>query len=200
MMSFPHHMGKALSAHQCLLEEQKEHQSGGREFALSPSSDKAYKHPQVILLREEWIKLTGDPIRACVLEKMVHWSRKVQDFDLYLKEETASSLKSESSPQYGWFYKSNEDLIAGCLLRVTVATFRRYLYFLMDRGWIQRKITPISKWHRTSHYRVNLRKLNSDLQKQGYYFPDFTLYERLFDSSHELSNSRSAPYSNGRSS
>lgn len=192
MMSFSHHMDKALSAHQCLPEEQKESQSGGREFALSPSSNESYKYPQVILLREEWIKLTGDPIRACVLEKMVYWSGKVQDFDLYLKEERSSSLKSESSPQYGWFYKSNEDLIAGCLFRVTVATFRRYLYFLMDRGWIQRKITPITKWHRTSHYRVNLRKLSSDLQKQGYSFPDFTLYERLFDSSCAPSNPRSA--------
>ena len=198
MMSFPHHMDKALSAHQCLSEGQKENQPGSREKVLTHSSNESYKHPQIILLREEWIKLTGDPIRACVLEKMVYWSRKVHDFDLYLKEETTTSLKSESSPQYGWFYKSNEDLIEGCLFRVTVATFRRYLYFLMDRGWIQRKITPISKWHRTSHYRVNLRKLSSDLQKQGYHFPDFTLYERLFDSSHELFNSRSAPHSKVR--
>lgn len=200
MMSFPHHMDKALSAHQFLPEGQDESQPGGGEFALSPSFNEVYKHPRVILLREEWIKLTGDPIRACVLEKMVYWGRNVQDFDLYLQEETTSSLKSESLPQHGWFYKPNEDLIEGCLFRVTVATFRRYLYFLMDRGWIQRKIIHFSKWHRTSHYRVNLRKLSSDLQKQGYSFPDFTLYGRFFDSSPEFSSSRSTPYSNVRSS
>lgn len=137
--------------------------------------------PQFILLREEWVSLTGDLVRACVLEKMVTWSRQVPDFDLYLKEEQLDQSASGSAPKHGWFYKSNQELLEGTMLRVTADTFRRYLHFLIDRGWIQRDIITQSKWSRRSFYRVNLRKLHSDLQKKGYTFPDFTLYERFSD-------------------
>lgn len=44
-------------------------------------------------------------------------------------------------------------------------------YFLIDRGWVQTRLNPQNKWTGGRQYRVNLRKLNYDLQKKGYSLP-----------------------------
>lgn len=87
MMSFHHHMDKALSAHQCLPEEQKEHQPGGREQTLSSSSshnpEEKLQKPGPCIIQGELVALTGDPRTAAILGQLLYWSQQVEDFALF---------------------------------------------------------------------------------------------------------------------
>ena len=154
---------------------------GERDENLSPPpfediSEEKKRNSRSIIIREEWVDLTGDSLTASVLEQLLYWCQRVPDFELYVGEEKTNTIKDRSSLQYGWFYKANQELIEETMLRVTLVTFRRYLNFLISRGWIQTRINPKRKWDRRAQYRVNLRKLCTDLRKKGHTFPDFEVY------------------------
>jgi hypothetical protein len=125
---------------------------------------------RVSLIRMEFVELTNDPLIAAVLNQLVYWSQRVSDFDFFWKEEMSSSTDI-SSPQYGWFYKSTSELLEETMVRVTPVTMRRYLSFLTEQGWVQTRVNPRYKWNRTPQYRVNLRKLYTDLQALGFGLP-----------------------------
>ena len=155
---------------------------GERDENLSPppfenGSNEKNRNLRVIIIREELVDLTGSPLTASVLERLLYWCQRTPDFDFYIEEEKANPPKDKSSLQYGWFYKAHRELIEETMLRVTLATFRRYLSFLTSRGWIQTRTHPKRKWDRRSQYRMNLRKLCTDLQKKGHTLPGFETYE-----------------------
>src|SRR6266702_2920568 len=95
--------------------------NGGEAFCHPPQTYRTsdLKTPRVVVIREEFIALTGDPLIAAVLNQLVYWSQRVTDFDLFLKEEKASFPKCRSSLQYGWFYKTAQELIEETMLCVT---------------------------------------------------------------------------------
>ncbi len=128
---------------------------------------------RVSLIRMEFVELTHDPLIAAVLNQLVYWNQRVSDFDLFWKEETSSSTDI-SVLQYGWFYKSTSELLEETMVRVTPVTMRRYLNFLTEQGWVQTRVNPRYKWNRTPQYRVNLRKLYTDLQALGFGLPGFS--------------------------
>lgn len=143
------------------------------ETSLQPMVSPRIKEPKVVVIREEFIAITGDPLIAAVLNQLVYWSQRVSNVDLFMEEEKASPPKEGSSLQYGWFYKTSSELIEETMLCVTPVTLRRYLNFLEECGWIETRTNPQNKWDRTTQYRVNLRKLSSDLQGEGYALPGF---------------------------
>ncbi len=174
MMSFPHHMDEALSAHQCLPEEQKESQPEEGEKTLSPSSshnpEERFQKPGPCIIQGELVALTGDPRTAAILGQLLYWSQQVNDFDLFLEEE-GNAYSKDHAFEHGWFHRPVLALMEETMLRVTIVTFRRYLRFLVDRGWVQTRLNPQNKWTGGRQYRVNLKKLNHDLQKKGYSLP-----------------------------
>ncbi len=134
------------------------------------SSEK--KRPRLILIREELITLTGDPHTAAILGQFLSWCQRVPDFDLYIEEEKKLSSKSQYL-KHGWFRKTIQNFMEETMLCVSIMTFHRYLNFLVDRGWVQIRTNPQNSLDRTTQYRVNLRKVCSDLQEQGYTPPGF---------------------------
>ncbi|EKE10464.1 MAG: hypothetical protein ACD_16C00030G0001 [uncultured bacterium] len=147
---------------------------------------------KVAVIREEFVTLTNDSRMAVVLGHLVEESSRVPDFNLFIEEET-SSLETASPPtdqptfQHGWFCKTIQELLDETLLHVTGVTFRRYLNFLVGRGWVRTRTNPRNRWDRRTQYRVNLRKLCADLQKRGYTLSVFESYESLFHSQKECS-------------
>ncbi len=61
------------------------------------------REPKVALIREEFVELTEDPLITAVLNRWVHWSEKIMDFNLFWEEEISSdaaknhSLKEKSA-------------------------------------------------------------------------------------------------------
>lgn len=173
MALLPYHIDNPLSDSQCLSGDQKENIAEERNENFFPPlfNDKTEgnpRKPRMIIIREELVDLTNSLLASAILGQMLYWCQKVPDFDLYIEEEKADPLKCPSSFQYGWFYKSSRELMGETMVRVTLATFRRYMGFLKSRGWIQTRRNPENKLDPKVHYRVNLRKLCIDLHKKGH--------------------------------
>jgi hypothetical protein len=179
MTHFSRHRDDALCILQRLAGDEGKPEGGGVVSSISPfeNTSCAKPEPKIVLIREEFVELTGDPLVAVVLNQLIYWSQRVTDFDLYVTEEKRLPSKKQAALQYGWFRKANRELMEETMLRVTVITFRRYISCLVKEGWIQTRINPRYKWNRNPQYRVNLRKLCADLQKKGYSFPGFESYE-----------------------
>lgn len=133
------------------------------------------KH-RILMIQGELVDLTGDLLTASVLGQMLYWCQRVKDFDPYIAEERADPPKCFSALRHGWFYKSSQELMEETMLRVTLATFRRYMSFLRTRGWIQTRRNPENKLDPKIQYRVSLRKLCVDLQRKGHTLSSFETY------------------------
>lgn len=53
---------------------------------------------------------------------------------------------------------------------------RRYLDQLVRKGWLNQRRNPVYKWDKTFQYRVNVQKIQSDLQKMGYALEGYPLH------------------------
>ncbi|MBY0501714.1 MAG: hypothetical protein K2P93_06915 [Alphaproteobacteria bacterium] len=164
------HRDNAPATSSCLPEDSSEsmaEERGGCLF-LPLSQEVSGEKPRklkIIMIREELVDLTGDPLTAAILGQMLYWCQEVEDFNLYIEEEKGNR---SSSFQHGWFYKSKRELIDETMLRVTLATFRRYMNFLRCRGWIQTRRDPHNKLNSKVQYRVSLGKIHNDLQRKGH--------------------------------
>lgn len=141
------------------------------------------KDRHVAVIRKELVTLTGNHYTALVLNQLLYWTERVKDFDLFLKEEKQfqSSSQDEELPCHGWIYKTANDLIAETLLCIDRTTMRRYLTFLVKKGWVFSRTNPSNKWDRTTQYRVNLGKIKDDLLTLGFHLPGSCVKEVLHD-------------------
>ncbi|MTI82383.1 MAG: hypothetical protein FH756_00480 [Firmicutes bacterium] len=130
-----------------------------------------------VVVKEEFVALTGDMIKAIILNQFIYWSERVQDFDKFIQEEKARAKVDDEeikiSQSNGWIYKSAEELSDETMLNLAHNTIRRHIKYLTDKGWIDQRTNPDRKWDRTTQYRVNLVKINSDLMKIGYALQDY---------------------------
>lgn len=134
--------------------------------------------PKVVVLREEFVALTQEPLVAIVLGQLLYWTQRVKDFDLFLKEEKFFNPDCKAVLRHGWIYKTANDLIEETMICVDRTTMRRYLKTLMDRGWLEERSHPTHRWDKTSQYRLNLRKLQEDLLPLGFELPGIDLLLR----------------------
>lgn len=152
---------------------------------LMQNKDSSWKVPsssrpsQVAVIRREFVDLTGEHFSAVILNQLLYWTQRVKDFDLLLEEERSFHPECNVSPRHGWIYKTAPELVEETMLTISAPTMRKYLKLLIDRGWMDERPNPCDKWNKTTQYRVNLKKLQEDLQAIGY-----TLFEvyRGFDS------------------
>src|SRR3989338_5487866 len=137
----------------------------------------------VAVIRREFVDLTGDHFSAVVLNQLLYWTQRVKDFDLLLEEERSFNPDCNVLPRHGWIYKTANELIEETMLKASHPTMRKYLMLLVDQGWIDERAHPADKWKKTTQYRVNLRKLQEDLQTIGHILPE--VYREAFDSREE---------------
>lgn len=149
-----------------------------REGASSSRSSKVTHYSedqQISLIRKELVALTDNHDKAIVLNQLLYWTERVKDFELWLKEEKNFDSNNPALPQHGWIYKTAKDLIKETLLCINRTTLRRYMTFLIHKGWVAERSNPSNKWDKTLQYRVNLRKIQSDLSALGRTLPDIYL-------------------------
>ncbi|MBS0272552.1 MAG: hypothetical protein JSR85_07905, partial [Proteobacteria bacterium] len=141
---------------------------------------------QISLIRKELVALTDNHDKAIVLNQLLYWTERVKDFELWLEEEKNLDPKNSALPQHGWIYKTAKDLIKETLLCINRTTLRRYMTFLIHKGWVDERLNPSNKWDKTLQYRVNLRKIQNDLSALGRTLPD--IYVKGFLLEEEVSN------------
>jgi len=129
-----------------------------------------------VVLRENLVALTGDPIAAIILNQMLYWSERTRDCDKFILEEQAHSGNEMSEMlMHGWIYKSSEELTEELMGIASMSTIRRRLINLVKNGWIDERNNPKYAWDRTLQYRPNIHKIQRDLMKIGYVLDDYPL-------------------------
>jgi DNA-binding transcriptional ArsR family regulator len=127
---------------------------------------------KIAVLREEFSMLTGHYIQALALNQFVYWENRTKDAKLYREEEKQrfnnENESNEELPQYGWIYKTAEELAKEILLDVHPTTVRRHLKVLEEKGYLFKRTNSRYKWDKTYQYRVNLVKVVKDLEQLGY--------------------------------
>ena len=141
-----------------------------------------------VVIKEELVELTGDFKSAIVLNQLIYWSERTKDTDNFLNEERKriekygnyefDSEKAEiikDALTHGWIYKKASELAEDCMIGLSNATMGRILKNLIANGWIDERSNPIYKWDRTKQYRVNIAKIQYDLNKIGYALEGYSL-------------------------
>jgi DnaD/phage-associated family protein len=129
-----------------------------------------------VLIKEEFVKLTGDIKLAIILNQFIYWSERVKDFDKFIAEEKSraeqSGLSATMEATNGWIYKTSEELAEETML-FSSSTVARLVKTLVEKGWLEERNNPLHKWDRTKQYRVNLMEIHTDLLEIGYCLQDY---------------------------
>jgi len=125
------------------------------------------------VIKEELVALTGDYIKAILLNQLIYWSEHMRGVDLFIKEEQ-ERLSNHKMPygdfecSRGWIYKKAEELSSETMLNLSPQTIHRNLTQLIESGFISKRNNPKYKWDRTIQYRVNIAFIQHELNKIGY--------------------------------
>lgn len=136
-----------------------------------------------IVVKEELVALTGDFIKAMILNQFLYWTERVDDFDRLLLEEKEKHKFSQDTSKgeleielrCGWIYKKVQELSEELMVNIKRETLRKYIKSLIDNGWLYERRNPIHKWDNTLQYRVDRLKVQKDLRDLGYHLEGFEL-------------------------
>ena len=161
------------------------------EYAPRDNQKELQKLKRVVV-KEEYVKLTGDIAKAIILNQFIYWSERVQDFDKFITEEQArcqqDGTKINIQLSNGWIYKSSEELSSETMLNISASNIRKHIKDLIKEGWISERTNPVHKWDRTKQYRVNLAKISKDLLKLGYVLQDYKVDLPFFETENAFSD------------
>lgn len=131
------------------------------------------------VVKEELIALTGDWMKAVILNQLIYWSERVSDFDAFIEEEKARNSDTSIALTSGWIYKSAKEL-SNEVMAVSEDNARTKLDELVKSGLVDRRTNPNYAWDRTYQYRVNIREIQVRLQKLGLALEKYPLIASAF--------------------
>lgn len=131
---------------------------------------------KVALIREELVAITGDFAKAVILNQMLYWSERVDDFDSFIAAENKRAESHglpTSDATDGWFYKTADELSDETMLGQSAVNMRRHIKALENMGFISERNNPKYQWDKTKQYRVNLIEIVDALAEKGYALNDY---------------------------
>jgi hypothetical protein len=124
------------------------------------------------VIKEELVALTGDAVKALLLNQLLYWTERAWDFDQFIEEEKARAERNGRRVimplTKGWITKTADQLSEELMIGLSKSNIRRHILCLVERGWIEERENPNDRWSRTKQYRVNLIKIRDDLARLGY--------------------------------
>ncbi len=134
-----------------------------------------------VVIKEEFIALTGDYVSAILLSQIEYWTKRSYDFDKFMAEEkdrAANEGKDIGAPLLrGWIYKTAEELSSETMMNLSANTIRSRLKKLVESDWIGERSNPEYRWDRTKQYRFNALQVANDLENLGYHLDSWVLRE-----------------------
>lgn len=130
------------------------------------------------VIREDLLAITGCCVEATILNQFIYWSERIKDADEFIKKENEIAKRNgeeEKEPNYGWMYKSNQEMAEEILMGYSAVQTGRYINKLVDKGFIQKRHNPKYKWDRTLQYKVNLVNIAKALKGKGYPLSDYKI-------------------------
>lgn len=158
-----------------------------------------------IPVKEEFqVLFEGDVYKSMVMQQMLYWTDRVDDFDKFIEEERMRSTKSNPKREpsnmelsHGWIFKSAVQLCEEFfMLPNKQETLRRCLNELYEDGYLDRRNNPNDAFDKVYQYKVKLPFLRDQLLKvgyilQGYKFEDLIVNEKLQNAHKSLMVSKS---------
>lgn len=135
-----------------------------------------------VVIKEEYVALTGDHVSAVLLNQIEYWTSRTYDFDKFMTEEKnrAANEGKEINAQlmHGWIYKTAEELSCETMINLSVSNMRLRLKKLIENGWISERSNPEYRWDRTKQYRFNTLRVAKDLEELGYHLDGWVLQDQ----------------------
>lgn len=148
---------------------------------------------QRVVIKEELMALietyygrkNGIHMRAAFLNNLIFWEGIQLKEDKKYKNKIERAIqnnvnpkkieKMKSSYRDGWFYKTSDDLMDELMGFCSPSSITRMNKEFQDNGWIQvgKNPDPKKKWDKSTWYKVDLIKINSDLNQLGYHLEKF---------------------------
>ncbi len=132
------------------------------------------------VIKEELVELTGDYIKAVILNQFLYWMERTKDFDSFKKQEHERTQKHGTTKQDtieltdGWFYKSADELSEETMLKLSRTAIRTHIKSLVEMGFVNERNNPKYKWDKIKQYRVNLAYISSVLKEKGYTLENYS--------------------------
>jgi len=132
------------------------------------------------IIKEELVALLGDHIQALILDKFLEWYKNDAIFNSFIEEipdEEIVLLKEMFEPGYlektrfrgEWICKSAKALKEELMINMSIQTIGNRIKDIVNRGYLERRKNPdFRKGIQTFEYRLNIPKIETDLQKLGY--------------------------------
>jgi hypothetical protein len=145
-----------------------------------------------VVIKEEYVALTGDKDSAILLNQIDYWAKRCHDIDKYLAEEEArashNDIQVDFPYTYGWIYKTAKELSEECMLDLDPTTVRAKMKRMIEKGWISERNNPDPrfKWDKTKQYRFNAKKVAEDLGRLGYPLEGWVLQGHVQNRSCEI--------------
>jgi len=121
-----------------------------------------------VVLKEEFVAITGCSIQAILLSQFLYWSERVKDFDQFILEEKQRNPEIAIELTHGWIYKKASDLLEETMICKSEDTVRRAIKALIEKGWLIERDNPRNPWDKTKQYRIDLWNLHRALADEGY--------------------------------
>lgn len=103
------------------------------------------------VLKEEMVVLTGGYRLALVLNQMIYWSERVRDFNNFIAEEKVWRKDLSIEVNFGWIFKTAEELAEETLMFCDPKTMRDYLRRIVESGLLEERANPYHRWDHTSN-------------------------------------------------
>lgn len=135
-----------------------------------------------VVIKEEFIELTGDFISAIILNQFLYWTDILQKSDEQLLEEKKRAEQNGKqinlSQRDGWIYKTAKQMLEEIMINTSEKTVERRIKDLVKAGFLESRNNPEYKWDRTMQYKVNLENVQAGLRKIGCSLEGYRLSDR----------------------
>jgi hypothetical protein len=126
-----------------------------------------------VLIKEEYVDITGDTIEAIIIDQMICWSESVSDFDKFIAEEkerlgTALACSDGNLLLYGWIRKSAAEIKDDIMCNDSARNVNRKLDDLVSKGLLFRRNNPDDHYDHKYQYRLNFKAIISALDTYGW--------------------------------
>ena len=120
---------------------------------------------------QELYDLLGSGEKARIMRQLLYWMVRRKDVEEFLsevKEEYREVKEFFDNYEFGWIYKKMSEFKREILSDLSEQSLRRKINELVKEGYLSQRKNPNYKWDRTIQYRVNVVKLEKDLNQLGY--------------------------------
>ena len=125
---------------------------------------------EIGVARRNLVRLTGDHKRAMLLNQMIYWATRTDDWNhdkvrSRAKRHERAPEKVHPLKKSGWIQKSAKSLSYETQLGLSPKTTRKHISKLVEAGWLEERDSTLRGYgpDNRKEYRVNVPKIQRDL-------------------------------------